>query len=100
MLRSRATRSRHQWTVDSIRSLAALLDTARDAGRNVLLVADHGHVPPDRLRPIGAPALAGARWRPWLGDGDAVQTGELALAASGVYTPKGAPLYPMERTVR
>lgn len=84
------TQQAHKWTVDSIRSLAALLDTARDAGRNVLLVADHGHVRADRLRPIGAPALAGARWRPWLGDGDAVQAGELAFAGAGVYTPKGA----------
>lgn len=80
----------HQWTVDSIRSLSALLDAARDAGRSVLLVADHGHVPADRLRTLSAPGQAGARWRPWLGAGDAVQAGELKFSGSGVYTPKGA----------
>jgi len=80
----------HQWTVDSIRSLSALLDAARDAGRSVLLVADHGHVPADRLRTLSAPGQAGARWRPWLGDGDAIQAGELKFSGSGVYTPKGA----------
>jgi PglZ domain len=80
----------HQWTVDSIRSLSALLDAAREAGRSVLLVADHGHVPADRLRTLSAPGQAGARWRPWLGDGDAIQAGELKFSGSGVYTPKGA----------
>lgn len=80
----------HQWTVDSIRSLSALLDAAREAGRSVLLVADHGHVPADRLRALSAPGQAGARWRPWLGDGDAVQKGELKFSGPGVYTPKGA----------
>lgn len=80
----------HQWTVDSIRSLSALLEAARSAGRSVLLVADHGHVPADRLRTLSAPGQAGARWRPWLGDGDAIQAGELKFTGSGVYAPKGA----------
>ncbi|HWA24378.1 MAG TPA: BREX-2 system phosphatase PglZ [Lacunisphaera sp.] len=84
------TQQAHHWTVDSIRSLPALLDAAREAGRSVLLAADHGHVTADRLRTLSAPGQAGARWRPWLGDTDATQPGELLFSGSGVYTPKGA----------
>ncbi|HYO94401.1 MAG TPA: BREX-2 system phosphatase PglZ, partial [Polyangiaceae bacterium] len=84
------TQQDHQWTVDSIRSLPDLLDAAREAGRSVLLVADHGHVPADRLRTLSAPGQGGARYRPWLGEGDALQKGELKFSGSGVYTTKGA----------
>jgi len=80
----------HDWTVDSIRSLEALLDAAREAHRTVLLVADHGHVPADRLRTLSAPGQAGARYRPWLGAGDTLQAGEMKFSGSGVYSPKGA----------
>jgi hypothetical protein len=78
------------WTVDSIRSLADLLDAAREGGRTVLLAADHGHVRTDNLRTLSAPGQAGARYRPWSGDGDPLQRGELKFSGSGVYTPKGA----------
>jgi hypothetical protein len=79
------------WTVDKIRSLRDLLGAARDAGRHVLLVADHGHVPADRLRSVATPSKGGgARWRPWTGDDDPVQPGERRFKGKGVYAPRGA----------
>jgi hypothetical protein len=83
------TQQQTDWTVETIRSLPDLLDAARDAGRTILLAADHGHVP-GGLRTLSSPAQAGARYRPWLGDRDALQTGELLFKGRGVYTPKGA----------
>ena len=84
------TQEQHDWTVDSIRSLPDLLDAAREARRSVLLVADHGHVPADRLRTLSAPGQAGARYRPWLGERDTLQRGEMKFSGSGVYTTKGS----------
>jgi len=84
------TQQQSSWTAETIRSLPDLLDAAREAGRIVLLAADHGHVPADRLRTLSSPGQAGARYRPWLGDGDAVQSGELLFRGQGVYTPRGA----------
>ncbi len=84
------SQEQHDWTVDSIRSLEALLEAAREARRTILLVADHGHVPADRLRTLSSPGQGGARHRPWLGDADVLQPGELKFSGSGVYAPKGA----------
>ncbi len=84
------TQQQSTWTVETIRSLSDLLDAARDAGRTILLAADHGHVPADRLRTLASPGQAGARYRPWLGDVDTLQPGELLFKGQGVYTTKGA----------
>lgn len=84
------TQQRHSWTVDSIESLPDLLDKAREAGRAVLLAADHGHVPADLLTTKGTYAGAGARWRPWKEPSDPVEEYEVALHGDGVYAPKGA----------
>jgi hypothetical protein len=52
---------RLQWTVDSFRSLDALLYEARVAGRAVVITADHGHV----LEEDGTrlPGYSEERWR-------------------------------------
>ena len=83
---------RHQWTVDTVKSLRDLLDKAAEVGRAVLLCSDHGHVPADRLNPSGAAMKEGARWRTWQTAGDPVQGDyEIALAAGdGVWAPRGA----------
>ena len=49
------------WNLDTVRPLEALLDAAREAGRVVVMVADHGHV----LDYDGASAGSGEgeRWR-------------------------------------
>lgn len=81
----------HEWKVDSIRSLRALLERARQAGRAVLLASDHGHVAADRLQ-YKAPQSAdgGARYRPWPSPQDPVQRFEVAVAGAGVFTLKDA----------
>lgn len=84
------TQEHHDWTVQHIRSLSDILEAARQAGRTILLASDHGHVPADRLRTQASPAQAGARYRPWLGDADPLQAGELLFRGQGVYTPKNA----------
>lgn len=59
-----------RWTASAIRMLPSLLGMARDAGRAVVLVSDHGHViemgttevrggDSDRYRPPGAPPADG-----------------------------------------
>jgi len=77
-----------EWKVDTIKSLQAFLDAAREAGRYVLFASDHGHVPADRLATISSPPEAGARYRRWRGSADPTQPGELAFDGTGVYAHK------------
>lgn len=84
---------RVRWAAEAIKSLPELLDQARDHGRAVLLVSDHGHVTSDRLE-YRAPKSTGAkaRWRPWPSPEDPVDDDEIALPAKKgqVYAPRGA----------
>lgn len=82
------TQQQAHWNAESIRSLPALLEAAREVGRSVLLVADHGHVPGDRLKSVGSFTEAGARWRPWK-KGEAVAAHELVFQGKQVYHPRG-----------
>jgi hypothetical protein len=79
----------HSWKVESIRSLPQILEEARAAGRHVLMVADHGHVPADRLKNIGPGHGGGARYRRWSGSVDVLADGERKFSGEGVYLPKG-----------
>lgn len=83
---------RTKWTADAIKSLRDLLDKARDVGRTVLLCADHGHVPADRLESAGVAKKDGARWRVWEKIEDPRAEFEVGLPASaeGVWAPAGA----------
>jgi hypothetical protein len=83
---------RATWTANTIKSLRDLLDRARIAGRTVLLCADHGHVPADRLAPAGMAKTDGARWRRWEKAHDPVADFEIGLPASaeGVWAPAGS----------
>ncbi|MEZ4222310.1 MAG: BREX-2 system phosphatase PglZ [Polyangiaceae bacterium] len=81
-----------EWRADSIKSLPALLDKARDVGRAVLLVADHGHVPADCFS-SSAGAMekpGGARWRAWSSPSAPINDGEVGFAGSAIAAPKGA----------
>lgn len=78
-----STQQVSEWTVDHIRSLSALLEAAREAGRSVLIASDHGHVPGDRLKHVGTYPNAGARFRPWT-EGDAPKEYEIGLQGNGV----------------
>jgi hypothetical protein len=70
--------------VDTIRPLGPILDAAVSAGRVVLMIADHGHVPGARLGYVGRSEGGGARYRE-LSAGDEPRDGEVALDADAVW---------------
>ncbi|MEV0219263.1 BREX-2 system phosphatase PglZ [Streptomyces sp. NPDC050704] len=73
-----------RWGLQDIGKLPDLLNAARDYGRPVLLVSDHGHVI-DRTerghQPTEAPGVRGARWRT-----GASKDGEVELSGPRVLT--------------
>jgi hypothetical protein len=78
------------YKVETVKALENLLTAATEAGRAVLLVADHGHVHGDRMSYLGLPGgsgSSGARWRE-LGDGDAPRPEEVVLEGSAVWRTK------------
>ena len=83
---------RIDWRVGSFASLRSLLEAARDAGRTVLFVGDHGHVTGDRLEYRAPPgAVGGARWRPYR-EGEVLREDEVLLRSKDdrVWCPRGA----------
>jgi hypothetical protein len=60
---SGAEQVRHAWSLDAIRPLGALLRAARDAGRVVVLVSDHGHVWHRQDSVYHKATDGGERWR-------------------------------------
>lgn len=78
------------WKARNIRPLYDMLDAAQAAGRAVLLVSDHGHVPGDRLEWAGTRVGgAGARWRPWTDDAT-IQDYEVAFGKGQyIHTTRG-----------
>lgn len=79
------------WRAENIRSLLDLLQKAKEAQRSVLLVADHGHVPADRLSNVGQGSSGGgARWRPWASSDEALLECELGFAGGAIGSPRGA----------
>jgi hypothetical protein len=71
------------WSAEGLRQVAGLLRVARDAGRVVVVVSDHGHVVEEGT--TLSPGGAGDRWRaPGL-----VSEGEVALSGGRVLSPDG-----------
>lgn len=79
-----------KWTSETIKPLWPLLEAARDAGRSVLIVSDHGHVPSDLFQPSTRKPDAGARMRPWRGEADTLTEWEAVFQGAGVWHPKGS----------
>jgi hypothetical protein len=80
-----AQQVREQWTINRIGPLSAILKSARDSGRVVILASDHGHVwhrPEARL----CPGDVGSRWR---SGGGAMLDGEIAIGGSRVRDENG-----------
>lgn len=75
---------RQRWSLDDLHLLRPILHEARNAGRMVVLTADHGHLIEDETRQIGKNETH--RWRPV--DGNAAP-GELTFAKGRVLTPDG-----------
>lgn len=75
----------------TIKPIEPLLLAAAAAGRAILLVADHGHVPGSRLEHVGQRTGAGgARWRP-LAENETTQPYEIRLEQNAVWRPRGKP---------
>ena len=70
---------RMDWTVRRIKPLEDLLAAARDAGRALILVSDHGHVPEHETK--GREGTSAERWREATG---APQEGEVLLSGQRV----------------
>lgn len=78
---------RVECSLDHIKPLRELLGTAESAGRAVLLVSDHGHVPGDVLRSRGQTPDGHARWRV-LAKGEQPKEFEVVLPTSNTWRPK------------
>lgn len=85
-----------EWTVGNLQPFASLLSAAEQAGRVVVLTADHGHVL-DRGTQSSPSGGGGERWRP----GDA-EPGlrEVRVRGPRVRTSDGAIVVPWTETVR
>lgn len=80
------------WTRDEIKALPALLHEAKNAGRLVILLSDHGHLIEYRTVEDGAKPGApgrGERWRP---DDRSPKSGELRVSGPRVVMPESKAL--------
>jgi hypothetical protein len=84
------TQQQTSWTCDSIRPLRDLLEAAQETGRAVLLAADHGHVPCDRMKSVGSPPEAKSRWRVWKRPDEEIAEYEVAFEKTYAWAPSGA----------
>jgi len=73
------------WSAEDFRQVSALLHTARQVGRIVIITGDHGHVLDEGT--VQMPGGSGDRWR---GVGAPPADGEIALAGGRVLAPGGA----------
>lgn len=85
------------WRVRDITHLPDLLDAARDYGRPVVLVSDHGHVLDRGCSdgPVAAPGRESARWRT-----GTPEAGEVALAGPRVVYGDGEIVAPWRESIR
>lgn len=74
------------WTSDRILPLRPLLEAARDAGRTVLLVSDHGNVSGQRFRHAGVQSEGKPRYR-MQKQSDTVREFELVIPIEHAYLP-------------
>lgn len=72
------------WTAEGLRQVASLLQAARDAGRVVVVVGDHGHVLDEATS-----QLAGGSGDRWRTPGTPPRQGEVALSGGRVLSPAG-----------
>lgn len=88
----------HRWTLDDLRLIKPLLYEARNAGRLVLITADHGHVIDEATHALANPGqdkagakssdiAAGDRWRNVVGA--PVSAEEVMLSGGRVLAPTG-----------
>lgn len=92
-----ADQARPRWALDDMQLLRPIIHEARNAGRTIILTADHGHVLEDGSRQIAKGI--GDRWRPLAG---LPEHGEIAFHGSRVLAPEGSSevLVPWSERVR
>lgn len=73
-----------RWTAESLRQIAALLYSARDVGRLVIVTGDHGHILDEGTMLLDGGS--GDRWRP---RSTPARDWEIELAGGRVLTPSG-----------
>ncbi len=81
---SGADQARPRWSLDDMQLLRPIFHEARNAGRMIVMTADHGHVLEDGSRQAGKGM--GDRWRPM----DVAADGEMAFTGARVLSPDGA----------
>jgi len=81
---SGADQARPRWSLDDMQLLRPIFHEARNAGRMIVMTADHGHVLEDGSRLAGKGM--GDRWRPI----DVAADGEIAFTGTRVLSPNGA----------
>ena len=75
------------WSADALRQVTALLRLARNAGRAVVVIGDHGHVLEEGT--VQRPGAPGDRWRTAVddpGEGEITLTGGRVLAPGGSHS--------------
>ncbi|MEU2179642.1 BREX-2 system phosphatase PglZ [Streptomyces thermolilacinus] len=90
--------ARGRWRLGDIAKMSDLLNAARDYGRPVVLVSDHGHVldrTPRGHQQTAAEGVRGARWRTGT-PGD----GEIAVSGPRVRTRGGRAVLPWREDLR
>jgi hypothetical protein len=82
---------RIRFDLNTIMPLGDLLYGAADAGRAILLISDHGHVPGARMITSASASVGGAtRWRP-LSEGEEARAGEIVFEGDAAWHPKHKP---------
>jgi hypothetical protein len=82
---------RIRFDIETIKPLRDLLYGAAEAGRAILLLSDHGHVPGARMATAASASLGGAtRWRP-LADGEEARAGEVVFEGEAAWHPRNKP---------
>lgn len=82
---------RIRFDLDTVKPLRDLLYGAADAGRAILLLSDHGHVPGSRMATTTSASVGGAtRWRP-LADGEEARAEEVVFEGDSAWHPRNKP---------
>jgi len=94
---ARGDQVRVGWDLESLRPLGWLLDAALDAGRVVVLTADHGHVLHARDAALRSGGGGGERWRPAPPPAGA---GEVTVSGPRVLRGDGTVILPADHRIR
>ncbi|WIM67645.1 BREX-2 system phosphatase PglZ [Corynebacterium breve] len=88
------------WTIDSIFRLTSLLHEAAEAGREVVLVSDHGHIVERHTADLTnvESSVKSARWRDTTGD--TANEGEVFVRGNRVLAPGGEAILGVDEDVR